>query len=82
MEAWWKPVMSLPDHDAIRLDRENPEIVARNHDQVMIDQPLPTLAMQKIEGSSPFSRSLESPANGGVLLRYDSGRGGPADSVP
>jgi hypothetical protein len=33
-----------------------------NHDPVIIDQFLRTLAMQKVEGSSPFSRSWESPA--------------------
>jgi hypothetical protein len=35
------------------------------------------LAMQKVEGSSPFIRSTESPAPGGFLLRINRGRNAP-----
>jgi hypothetical protein len=34
----------------------------------MIRRPLPTLAMQKVEGSSPFSRFEKSPGNPGFFV--------------
>jgi hypothetical protein len=45
-----------------------PRYFWRNRDPVMIHQRLPTLAMQKVEGSSPFSRSLKAPQKRGFLL--------------
>jgi hypothetical protein len=67
MEAWWKPARSTARHHVGRRDHQNAYEIGRSHDRVMIHQPQPTLAMQKVEGSSPFSR-LSSPGNPGLFL--------------